>query len=119
SAAAGQTAQTTTAPAATTTAAPVAPISGEWSDKDFILPYSNTRALTETDLSALTKEELRIARNEIYARYGRQFNDRTLQAHFDTKAWYAELPKLPTGTEPALSRLELSNIEIIRAYEAR
>ena len=29
-----------------------------------------------------------IARNEIYARHGRKFNDSELQAYFNSKSWY-------------------------------
>gem|GEM_PF-6374161 len=86
---------------------------------DYLLPHSSTHMLTDDDLRELTKEELRIARNEIFARYGRQFNDEILQAYFNTKPWYASLPKLLPGTEPVLSELELENIDIIHIYEAR
>ena len=84
---------------------------------DYILPFSSTRTLTDADLRGLTGDELRIARNEIYARYGRQFNDQTLQDYFNAKSWYAGLPKLPIGVEPTLTPLELSNIDFIMSYE--
>ncbi len=29
-----------------------------------------------------------MARNEIYARHGRKFKDKTLQKYFDEKSWY-------------------------------
>ncbi len=41
-----------------------------FSTEDYVLPDSSTRYLTKADLEGLTKEECRIARNEIYARYG-------------------------------------------------
>jgi len=88
-------------------------------EKEYILPESSSRALTNDDLSGLTKDQLRIARNEIYARYGRQFNDENLSNYFNSKAWYVSLPKLPVGTDPTLTKLELSNIDLIKAYEAR
>ncbi len=86
---------------------------------DCILPFSSTWLLTDADLSYLTKDELRLARNEIYARHGRQFNDKELQAYFNSKSWYANIHKLPIGTEPALTDLELSNLDLIKAYESR
>ena len=52
---------------------------GTTTEKDFILPHSSTRALTDSDLWNLTAHDLRIARNEIYARYGRAFRDEELQ----------------------------------------
>ena len=86
---------------------------------DYILPESSTRALTDNDLAGLTKYELRFARNEIYARHGRQFRDQTLQKYFDNKTWYVNIKKLPLGTEPTLTSLESSNVELILAYEVK
>lgn len=85
----------------------------------YILPDSSSRQLTESDLLGLTSEQLRIARNEIYARHGRKFQDEELQAYFDSQPWY-------NGTiEPAqfddmslLSQLERSNLEVIKKREA-
>ena len=83
----------------------------------FLLPFSNTRALTDNDLQNLSSEELRIARNEIYARHGRRFRDEALQAHFDAQSWY--VATLPLGTEPSLSALEILNAEFIQSHEER
>ena len=85
----------------------------------YILPYSNSRALTDADLRYLSKDSLRLARNEIYARYGRVFADKTVQDYFNGKSWYQKLTKLPQGKEPALSQLELANIDMIKQYEAK
>ena len=46
---------------------------------DFIFPDSNSTYLDRAELEALTPEQLRIARNEIYARLGRTFDDPELQ----------------------------------------
>ena len=86
---------------------------------EYILPYSNTRRLTNDDLDGLTKDLLKLARNEIFARYGRQFSDPELQAYFNSKSWYANTVKLPLGTEPELTELEKSNIAMIQEYESR
>ena len=83
----------------------------------FILPLSSTLLLTEDDLAGLTSTELRIARNEIFARYGRRFIDPRLQAHFDAMSWYT--PALPLGTEPSLTSIEMANVEFIRSFERR
>jgi len=88
-------------------------------ENDYILPYSNVRELTYIDLRGLTKAELRLARNEIFARHGRVFVDQSLQEYFNSKTWYMNLPKLPLGTEPVVSGLEQANIELIQDYEAR
>ena len=33
-------------------------------------------------------EDLRIARNEIYARHGRKFDSNELRTYFESKSWY-------------------------------
>jgi hypothetical protein len=99
--------------------APVQPAPAPIANEDYVLPYSSTRELTDNDLRRLTKNELRLARNEIYARYGRVFRDQSLQKYFDSKSWYKNLPKLPLGTDPTLTKLERSNIELIQVYEAK
>lgn len=40
-------------------------------ENEYVLPDSANRKLKKSDLKGLSKEELRIARNEIYARHGR------------------------------------------------
>jgi VWFA-related protein len=87
------------------------------SSEDYILPDSSVRLLTDSDLRGLTPEELRLARNEIYARHGRGFLDEGLQRHFDAKPWYQAIPKLPLGTEPILTSLEMANVNLIISYE--
>ena len=55
---------------------------------EYILPDSDKRYYTKSELSGLTLNELRIARNELYARHGRIFNDGGLQAYFESRSWY-------------------------------
>lgn len=59
--------------------------------EDYIFADSNSRYLTEDEIYALSKEEMRIARNEIYARHGRIFDDEGLSEHFNSKSWYTPL----------------------------
>ena len=87
-------------------------------DDEYVLPFSSDRLLTDADLRDLTKEELRLARNEILARHGRTFKDQNLQAHFDSKSWYQDIPKLPVGVEPGVSTIEYQNVALIQEYEA-
>ncbi len=78
---------------------------------EYILPYSNTRYLTEEDVAGLGKDEIRIALNEIYARHGRIFQSEDLNAHFSSKSWY----------EPKYSAEEFSAVEssIMNDYEKK
>lgn len=81
-----------------------------------ILPQSDNRLLTDADLRGLSSRELRLARNEIYARHGRIFSDASLQAYFDSQGWYE---RDRSFTESRLSRTERENAERIRRYEER
>ena len=70
-------------------------------------------------MNDLTKEELRLARNEIYARHGRKFNDSTLQSYFDSKIWYRGSISPDQFDDMALlSNLERKNLDIIKEKEA-
>lgn len=40
------------------------------------------------ELAILSAWELSVIRNRVYARHGRRFNDRRLQAYFETWPWY-------------------------------
>ena len=55
---------------------------------EYILPDSDTRCLTEEDVTGLSEEEIRIALNEIYARHGRIFQSEDLNAYFASRSWY-------------------------------
>ena len=91
--------------------AEVAESGNELDTSEYILPYSNTRYLTEEDVKGLGKDEIRIALNEIYARHGRIFQSEDLNAHFSSKSWY----------EPKYSAEEFSAVEssIMNDYEKK
>lgn len=54
----------------------------------YILPDSGRLLLTDADVASLDAYELRLARNEIYARYGRTFLDAGLTEWFENQQWY-------------------------------
>ena len=58
---------------------------------DYMFPDSDSRMLTRDELINKTAQELKIARNEIYARHGREFTDETMQNYFLEKDWYTPL----------------------------
>lgn len=61
------------------------------SDGSYVLADSSTRAYTAGELDHLSDWELYLARNEIYARHGRRFNNEDLQRYFDSQPWYTPL----------------------------
>lgn len=85
----------------------------------YILPRSAERLLTAGDLEPLTKRELELARNEIYARHGRRFADPDIQAWFDEKDWYSGTVEPGEFDPEVLSNMEQRNIEMIGAREAK
>lgn len=89
-------------------------------DGEYVLPESNTRKLTGADLSGLSKDQLRIARNEIMARHGRTFKDASLQEYFNSKSWYKGTiapADFDASMESTLSEIEKANVELIKSYE--
>lgn len=76
-------------------------------DANYIFPESSTRALTREEVEAHTKEELRFARNEIFARHGMIFGVDDLNEYFSSKSWYN--PTIPA--EEFYERVEMSMIE--------
>lgn len=85
---------------------------------DYILPTSNSQYLTEADLEGLTKEECRLARNEIYARHGRMFLDEELQRYFDAKPWYHGTIQPDDFQDTMLNDYEMKNKDLIVQYES-
>lgn len=55
---------------------------------DYIIPVSNTKLLTDSDIEGLSARELNYAKNEIYARHGRIFDSTELREYFESKSWY-------------------------------
>ncbi len=89
------------------------------SDGGMLIPDSDKRELTEDDLAGFGKEELRIARNEIYARHGRKFSDKELQSHFDGLEWYVPEIDAKDFNEGMLSEIEKRNLRIIGEFEKK
>lgn len=84
---------------------------------DYILPNSNTKYLSYADIADLTTDELRFARNEIYARKGRMFDSDKIRAYFQSKDWYyGEIPP-DEFTEDMLSDIEKANVELLLKEE--
>jgi hypothetical protein len=78
----------------------------------YIFANSDRVRLTPDLLRGLSREQLRLARNEIYARRGRYFRDPQLTAHFSRFEWYR-----PYSWEVALNPVEQANINLIASME--
>ena len=66
-------------------------VSNDFSDSsdDYILPVSDSEYISDSDLSGLSKREVLLARNEIYARHGRKFTLDYVREYFESKSWYS------------------------------
>ncbi len=87
------------------------------SESDYIISDSDSRYLTKQELMNYTAEELKYARNEIYARHGRLFQDETIQAYFDSKDWYNGTIEPDDFTQSMLNEYELANATLILDFE--
>ena len=88
--------------------------------EDYIFPNSSSVLLTDAEVSGISKDQLRIGRNEILARHGRRFNDQALQQYFDSKSWYSGTispDEFDANLDSRLNDVERANIEIIKKYE--
>lgn len=89
-------------------------VEGEEAEDAYVLPESNEKELSADELRDLGEDRLRIARNEIYARYGRSFQDEALAQYFQKKAWYCQSE---TIDDIVLSETELANRDLILQAE--
>lgn len=94
-----------------------ASVDDEEEDAEFVIKDSDTRMITKDDIEDLSQEELRIARNEIYARHGRKFKDDSLQAYFESCSWYEGTIEADAFTENMLSDIERANANLIADRE--
>lgn len=87
------------------------------SASEYILPQSTQRLLLSSELESLSSRELLLARNEIYARHGRRFQDQEIQSYFDQKSWYQGSVEPEDFSESLLSEVEKKNIALILKEE--
>ena len=80
---------------------------------------TSVRYLTDADLESFSKEDCKIARNEIYARHGRKFNDEFLQEYFNSCSWYNGTIEPDNFSDDVLNDYEKANLELIISYENR
>jgi len=86
----------------------------KYNPKSGAYPQSSTRALAEKDVENLKNEELRIMRNEIYARHGYSFKLADMREHFDSLEWYMPMA---VDVTTDLTKVEKENAAFIKRYE--
>lgn len=80
-------------------------------------PQASLRLLNTAELAKLTKNDLQLMRNEIYARYGYIFKaGGPMHTHFSKQEWYQ--PQY-TDVNKFLTDLERANIQLIQQAESK
>ena len=87
------------------------------STRDYILPGSSYRTVTDSDVANLKQFECSIARNEIFARHGYAFADEELLDYFLMHDWYNPGGKLGDSNKIDLSSTEKENVKILGEAE--
>lgn len=86
-------------------------------NKEYICPNSDVKKLSLKDVKKLSKTDRSLAKNEIYARYGRKFNDESLQKYFEEKSWYSCFIEPEDFDESVFNKTEKYNIKLLAKYE--
>ncbi|GAA4111441.1 hypothetical protein GCM10022393_09140 [Aquimarina addita] len=91
----------------------------EQGNEGYYYPEASFIKFNEDDISNLTFSELKIVRNELYAKHGYKFNNENIATIFYKKEWYKKFES--KGGELTknviLSDIEKHNVEIIRKVE--
>lgn len=64
----------------------------------------------------MSKADLRLARNTVYAKYGRVFKSKDLKEHFEKQDWYNENPQF---RESEMKQQDIDIVKIIQLWEAK
>lgn len=78
----------------------------------FFFINSDRVRIRREELIGMSRDQLRLARNEIYARRGRLFRDPQLAAYFSRFSWYK-----PHAWEVPLNAVEQANVNLIASME--
>ena len=81
------------------------------------IPVSSILYLEPYHVVNLSNNELWIARNEIYARHGKVFQNEYLTAYFNACSWYEGKAGKTEVTERELNEVEIANLKLIVSAE--
>ena len=86
---------------------------------DYILPNSDKVYYSSSDFAGLSDWELYVARNEIFARHGREFRNDDLARYFARKSWYVAryTPEEFDSMASPLNAYEKHNVDELLSYE--
>ena len=111
------TAATTQATVATTAATQSQNTTTAATDNTYIFPDSDSRKLTKEEALCLSTRDAKLAKNEIYARRHRRFNDKAIQEYFNKKSWYSGTIAPSDFDEDVFNEYEKANVELLKKAE--
>lgn len=83
---------------------------------EYFFPDSNSRYLTDEELAPYSYDQLELAKNEIYARHGRQFVTQRIADYFNSKSWYQgtiDPETFDAQQDSVFNEYEIANIQKI------
>lgn len=88
---------------------------------EYFFPESSNRYLTDEEISAYSSDQLELAKNEIYARHGRQFVTDYIADYFNSKSWYKGTvePETFDADTSVFNEYEVANIQKIADTEGK
>lgn len=89
---------------------------------DYYFADSDSRYLTDEELSKYSSKDLELAKNEIYARHGRKFVTESIAAYFNSKSWYKgtiDPETFDASQNSVFNEYEVANIEKIAQWEQK
>ena len=81
----------------------------------YVIPGSDMRYVSESEIEFYSSDELRLARNEIYARHGLIFKSEDLKEFFSSREWYNGT--VSNVDEIELNEYEKANVKLIQQME--
>ncbi len=76
--------------------------------------FASENTLNIAEIENMTKTDLRMMRNEMYARHGYSFKMKDMRAYFENQDWYMPMN---TDVRNMLTPIEKKNEELIKRYE--
>ena len=77
-------------------------------------PEASERDLDDSELTDMTERELKIMRNEIFARHGYIFKTKDMKNYFSAQSWYRPMYSNVTNR---ITIIEKKNIDLIKSFE--
>lgn len=87
---------------------------------EYFFPESNSRYLTDDEVSVYSSAQLELAKNEIYARHGRIFVAQSIADYFNSKSWYqgtVDPDTFDSQQDSVFNEYEIANIQKIEEWE--